>query len=160
MRKIMLVLLLVSLAGFVMGLGCAHYGAKGVVPEGDIVKDDIFTVKMEKEGVRVTTFSIIRKEDVKKYFDEKGMVEEEGILALWVTIDNEGEYPVRFASADLKVREEIVAPMNTYEVYKAVKKGVAGTVGRAYLWAMPAFILTGVGVVGVIPLRYSHKLCE
>ena len=141
MKRVKMAIMMMLLASLA---GCTWYSAKGVVPQN--VKDDILAVKMEKEDIRVTTLSITRKADAKKYFD-KNIVEED-MLAFWVNIDNEGEYPVRFASADLKVGKEIVVPMNTYEVYKTVKKGA---VGKAFFWSFPGFLLAGVALVGTVP---------
>ncbi len=132
------VLALVFVAAVAMLTGCAHYGAKGVVPQCCDDKDiSTSIVRVEKGSVRVAAFPITQKKDARKYFGED--VISDGILAVYVDISNRGEYSVRFVSATLNLGAgETVASLTAEAMYGILKRGIWG---KAILWMFPTYFV-------------------
>lgn len=137
MRKMTVLLFCV---GF-LAAGCAHYGAKGVVPT---LSDESKLIKMEKEGVKITILPITSEADAKKYFGEN--ILDKKVIAVYADICNTAAESVKIEgiSLILSQSENISLPsLKPEEAYKILKKG--WFVKSAFWWFAGSLVFPAVG---------------
>lgn len=127
-----MLMLLAVLVLMTLTTGCATYGAKGVMPD---IKDpssqiDKAKLSVKKEGnLTVSMYPLTTKEEEQMYFDED--LSGDGVLALFLEIQNEEEAALIAASLNLDGIRSAIAPMAPEDVYGIMRRDPWG---RGIFW--------------------------
>jgi len=136
MKTRFLVVVVAVLVGLIM-TSCATYNTKGAMPVMSRI-DQKKLVMVEKDGVEITVFPILNKEDSEKYFDEN--ILDNRMLAVYLDVLNKTTGKVKLTSSYLEVGQMVVGSSPANVMYKVVKRNPWG---RAYFWMYPTFFVGG-----------------
>ena len=119
------------LFGFVAGcIGCATYGAKGVMPNFSSVDKTSLSQKIGDGLLVVSGYAFTNDKDIDKYFDED--LYKHDILPIFVEIQNNAASDVKLVAAVLNLDgASSITPMSQEGVYAVIKRGWAG---RSTFW--------------------------
>jgi hypothetical protein len=100
--------------------GCAHYGAKDVMPKMNEPSDRAKLSVKASGGLSVSAF-LLPDEEAARCFGEE--LAKEGIYAVFVEIQNNAAVDVRLSVASLKLNGGQFTPITKDEVYAVMKRG-------------------------------------